>query len=134
MGKRQLYVTYKVVVNTGMSVNYNESMRHVRVILMKTQLRLPIRSDVEREPFLVDCIHLSPLILDPLDSRRASNASNDRANDALRPVSNAQQMPPPIHTLAFSAAAFLREATLGVSSGINYIRVASPPAPYMIDH
>lgn len=41
-------------------------------------------------------------VLDPLDSRRESNASNDRANGALRPVSNTQQMPPPIHTLALS--------------------------------
>lgn len=46
--------------------------------------------------------HVSLLIslLDPLDSRLESNASNDRASGALRPVSNTQQMPPPIYTRA----------------------------------
>ena len=84
--------------------------------------------------FFLDCIHISLLILDPLDSRQESNASNDRASGALRPVSNTQQMPPPAYTFAFSTIQLLREATLGISSGINYIRIASLPAPYMIDH
>lgn len=79
------------------------------------------------EIVLTPDVFLLTYLLDPLDSCWESNASNDKASSALRPVSNAQQMPP-------SSYVILPRNTYKGSYGINYIVVASVSAPYMIDH
>lgn len=78
-------------------------------------------------------MYVSMSVLDPLDFRRKSNASNDKASSALRPVSNVQQMPPS----TFSCELCLpRNICKGryppfLSNGINYIVVASASVPLL---